>query len=90
MNFDKSKLHVSRNMDVNLALHLSPISGILFTNGLGTYLGISLFHERVTQCLFNPLPTRVSRKLSGGMLSYYPRQGIVFLFSLYVQLSLGI
>ncbi|KAI5662407.1 hypothetical protein M9H77_21730 [Catharanthus roseus] len=44
-NLDKSKLHVPRNVDATIAVHLSELFGIPLTNGLGTYLGIP-FHAR--------------------------------------------
>lgn len=65
INIEKSKLHVSRNVDVNLALHFSQLSGIPPTNGLGTYLGIPLFHNRGNRGMFNPLLAHVRGKLGG-------------------------
>lgn len=49
INFEKSKLHVSRNVDDNLALQLSQLSSIPLFNILGTYLDIPLFYGHVTQ-----------------------------------------
>lgn len=65
INVEKSKLHVSSIVDVNLALHFSQLSGIPLTNGFGTYLDILLFHNRVNCGLFEPLLVCVRGKLGG-------------------------
>lgn len=50
---------------MNLALHLSQLSGIRLINELGTYLGIPLFLNRVNRGTFEPLLVRVRGKLGG-------------------------
>lgn len=45
-NFQKSRLFVSKNVNVNHAKYLSNFCGIPLTNDLGIYLGISMVHKR--------------------------------------------
>ena len=41
VNFQKSQVFVSQNVDTNLAHSLSQMSGIPLTNNLGKYLGVT-------------------------------------------------
>lgn len=55
---DKSKLHVSRNVDSTAIVSLSQLFGVSLTNGLCTYLDIPLFHGRVHRGTFEHLLTK--------------------------------
>lgn len=64
INFSKSKLFVSKNVDKRKSRKLSRISGIAFTDDLGKYLGIPLLHKRISKQHFVELVEKVQKKLS--------------------------
>lgn len=65
INLSKSKLFVSVNVNFHRAMEFSNILGVGLTSDLGRYLGIPLFHKRVTKATFSPLLVKVRGKLSG-------------------------
>ena len=60
----KSKLFVSPNVNNAIARSLSTLSSILLTNNLGTYLGVSIVHGRVTKNIYAHLVNKVLKKLA--------------------------
>ena len=65
INMDKSKFFYSQNVKSTVVKEISKIIGINETKNLGKYLGVPLFHSRVTKGMFQPLLDRVRMKLAG-------------------------
>ena len=65
INMDKSKFVYSQNVKSTVVKEISKIIGINETKNLGKYLGVPLFHSRVTKGMFQPLLDRVRMKLAG-------------------------
>lgn len=61
----KSKLFVSPNVRRRKARRFRDFCGIPLTNDLGKYLGVPLFHKRVSKNHFNQLIEKMKRKLCG-------------------------
>ena len=65
VNFSKSSLYVSRNVENSLANQLSSMSGIPLTTDLGMYLGMPSLHGRITNSSFKHVLDRVAARLAG-------------------------
>ncbi|KAI9079653.1 hypothetical protein K1719_038274 [Acacia pycnantha] len=64
VNLAKSKAYYSRNVCFNRAMELSQSMGIGITADVGKYLGIPLFHRRVTKLTYYPLIDKVKKRLA--------------------------
>ena len=80
VNYQKSQLFVSKNVDINLTRQLSQISRIHLISNLGRYLGVNSIHGRVTQDLFSNVVESIASRLEGWkmkILSSVGRQVLV-------------
>ncbi|KAI8550987.1 hypothetical protein RHMOL_Rhmol06G0149600 [Rhododendron molle] len=65
VNLDKSKIFLSPNVAKNKAKRISDFCGIKLTTNLGKYLGVHLFHKRVSKHDFNHIIEKVQSRLAG-------------------------
>lgn len=65
VNFQKSQLFCSNNVNVDLATNLSTVSNIPLTTDLGHYLGVPSVHGKVNSASFGSVIERMSSKLAG-------------------------
>ena len=80
VNYQKSQLFVSKNVDINLTRQLSQISRIPLISKLGRYLGVNSIHGIVTQDLFSNVVESITCRLEGWkmkILSSVGRQVLV-------------
>lgn len=70
INFQKSSLFVSNNVNVNHARSLSTLCGIPLTKDLGIYLGIPMIHKRKGKHHFDHIIHKMQHKLSGWKAKY--------------------
>ena len=80
VNYQKSQLFVSKNVDINLTRQLSQISRIPLISNLGRYLAVNSIHGRVTQDLFSNVVESITSRLEGWkmkILSLVGRQVLV-------------
>ncbi|CAL1393436.1 unnamed protein product [Linum trigynum] len=64
VNYEKSAIFVSANIDRRRARRLSQRAGIPLTVDLGRYLGVMAIHGRVTRTRYQDLMLRIQRKLA--------------------------
>lgn len=65
INFQKSQLFCSVNVNMNLATSLFAASNIPLNTDLGRYLGVPSIHERVNMASFGSIMERMSARLEG-------------------------
>lgn len=65
INFNKSKMYISPNVQRRRANRLCNVVGIQHTIDLGKYLGIPLLHSRASKVHFNDLVDKVQSRLDG-------------------------
>lgn len=65
INTTKSKLFVSKNVRRSFATTLSKNFGIPLSHSLGTYLGVPLFHNRVSGKMISFILEKVHQRLNG-------------------------
>lgn len=65
VNTSKSKIYLSTNTDFNARLLVDNILSFQQVEELGTYLGVPLFHRRVTKNMFQFLVDKMQKKLNG-------------------------
>ncbi|CAL1353594.1 unnamed protein product [Linum trigynum] len=64
VNYSKSAIFVSANIDRRIARRLANRVGIPLTVDLGRYLGVMAIHDRVTKTIYQDLFLRIQRKLA--------------------------
>ncbi|CAL1406862.1 unnamed protein product [Linum trigynum] len=64
VNYNKSAIFVSANIDRRRACRLSSRAGIPLTVDLGRYLGVMAIHGRVTKARYRDLMLRIQKKLA--------------------------
>ncbi|XP_075508178.1 uncharacterized protein LOC142545090 [Primulina tabacum] len=70
VNFHKSQIFVSKNVDDMVANSLSTASGIPLTDDLGKYLGVSSIHGRANNNLYKQVLDRIKSRLEGWKTKY--------------------
>lgn len=70
INFQKSQLFCSNNVDERLASSLSITSNIPLTTDLGYYLGVPSIHGRVSMGSFGSVIGRMNARLEGWKSRY--------------------
>lgn len=70
VNFNKSSIFVSKNVDPTLANQLATMSNIPITDCFGKYLGVPSIHGRVKGSLYQDVIDRVSARLEGWKAKY--------------------
>ncbi|KAL8168194.1 hypothetical protein V2J09_009693 [Rumex salicifolius] len=61
----KSKIYVSKNVSQSLENQLEQINGLDVTQNLGTYLGVLVPHNKITEETFTPMLQKINAKLAG-------------------------
>lgn len=69
VNFHKSQVFFSANVNDDLASSLSQALGVNITNDLGKYLGVPMLHQRVSKHPFSFILDKLKKKLSGWKAS---------------------
>lgn len=75
INFQKSKLFVSPNIDRRKTRELSSLCNIPITSDLGRYLGVPILHQRANQNQFNFILEKMQNKLVGWKMKVVPMAG---------------
>ncbi|XP_073051225.1 uncharacterized protein [Primulina eburnea] len=70
VNFQKSHMFVSKNVNNTMATNLSSTSGIPLTTDLGKYLGVPSIHGRVTSSMYKQVLDRIKARLEGWKTKY--------------------
>ncbi|CAN1168444.1 Putative ribonuclease H protein At1g65750 [Linum perenne] len=65
VNKGKSAIFCSRNTDRQTASNVATALGIPLTQNLGSYLGVPILHERITNETYQEILNRLDKKLSG-------------------------
>lgn len=79
VNFVKSKINLSSNVDSFLVLEISGLANIPCTKDIGTYLGLLLINGRKAYVSFQYLLDKLNKKSSGWKIDTLPFAGRVTL-----------
>lgn len=64
INLDKSRMFFSKNIGRNLKQQISSEVGTQWTDDLGKYLGVCIFHKRPPRMTFQFIIDKVHQRLS--------------------------
>lgn len=65
VNKEKSQIYFLAVVDEDLASQITNTLGVEYVNDLGNYLGVTLFHKRVTNATYSFVVDKVHKRLNG-------------------------